>query len=230
MVNYRNRLKPEKFRYIKQDIDQRFQTSTANQYKQAVVLHKMAAEQVEYYSSGSTVSTPENMVDLQSGDCQDQSVLLGSMMVAAGLDIRIVSVDKIGEDQGHVLVQVKLPDWRVDDPFNEIRDTHKQLFGDRPSKICCSTFRGDRYFIADPEWSDYIGDRSSLTGNYIEKDGDSWTFHNVYEDWFIDADQSNAKSTGYDNGRSTASSSKSESGKRGFFEQLDDLADAICEL
>lgn len=236
MVNYRNRLKPEKFWYIEDDVDQRFKTSTFREYKMAVVLHKMAAEQVEYYSSGTKVSTPEDMVDLQSGDCQDQSVLLGSMMVAAGLDIRIVSVDKITQNKGHVLIQVKLPDWCVDDCFTEIRDTHEQLFGHRPGKICCSKINGDRYFIADPEWSSYIGDRSSLTGSYIEEDGDSWSFHNVYQDWMVDADQFTAGkdmagSTGSTSNRKVASSrEKTRSGKRGFLEQIDDLADAICEL
>jgi len=235
VVNYRNRLRPEKFRYLEDDIDKRFDTDTVREYKLAAVLHKMAAEQVDYYSSGSSVSNPEDMVDLQSGDCQDQTVLLGSMMVAAGLDIRIVSVDKISENMGHVLIQVKLPDWCVDNSFSEIRDTHEQLFNHRPGKICCSKINGDRYFLADPEWSSYIGDRSSLTGSYIKEDGDSWTFHNVYNEWMVDADQftsgSARGSTGSTSNRPVASSSRSSrSGKRGFLDQLDELADAICEL
>jgi transglutaminase-like putative cysteine protease len=187
MVNYKKHLTPEKFQYINKVVNQRFTTNTSNQYKQAAVLHKVAARKIEYHSSGSKISSPEDMVDLQSGDCQDQTVLLASMLLAAGLDIRIIAARKIKENAGHVLVQVQLPDHTVPDQHTEIRDTHESLFNYRPDRLAYTIINGEKYFLADPEFSDYIGDRSSLVGEYIVEDGDDWEFHQIRREWVVEA-------------------------------------------
>jgi len=225
MTNYEWKLEKGKYSFLPRIIDKRFHTSQPDWAKYAVVLHELVSEEAEYNSTGSKIPAASEMLDKMSGDCQDQTLLLTNLYYDAGLDIRIVSLSKINEDKGHVLPQVGVP---VDknEATDILRDTYQDLFDTRPNKMAWTTSRKP-YFLADPVWSDYIGDRSSLTGSYIEEDGNSWDFHRVKFKQTIDSPNSPSESS---NQRSTASQSRNRSGeKMGFLESLDCFADAVAE-
>jgi len=232
MVNYERRLKPEKFRYIEDEIDSRFNTTAPDDYRNAAVLHKIGSEQVDYHSSGRTVAEPEKMVSKRSGDCQDQTVLLGSMLLAAGLDIYMVSLSKIGEDTGHVLPLVHLPERGFKEDADEVRDTYENLFDTRPSKIRWLEVDGRKYYFADPEFSDHIGDADSLIGKYIEDKGTGWEFHEKRREWFVDSssNKSTTRIRPSNNGNSSPVKPRNHSGGRvGFFDQIDAAIEQFCE-
>jgi hypothetical protein len=227
MVNYKRKLEPEKFDFIQDEIDDRFDNPfTPNWVKYSAVAHRIASTQIDYHSSGKTVSRPDEMLDFLSGDCQDQTVLLSSMYVAAGPDVRIISVEKMGEDKYHVLPQVKIP-VNPGTGTDELRDGYEELFDFRPGKMAWTTINGEPYFIADPGWSDYLGDRSSLTGSYIRETSDGWTWNNIRKEWRVDGVREPGKVTA--NHSNTNSSSRSQKSGRGFFDQLDEVAETIAE-
>lgn len=180
-MDYRARLEPEKFRFVTDELDQRFRTQTPDWVKYTVVLHRVTATQVEYYSSGSSVPQPDEMLDLLSGDCQDQTVLLGSMYVAAGFEVRMISVEKIGEDKFHVLPTVKVPERDKDRFRDVIRECYRELFNEEIGSISTNPVGDTEYLITDPEWSDYVGDTASLEGSYITEPEGKW--HNVRKTW-----------------------------------------------
>lgn len=232
MVNYKRKLEPEKFDFIQKEIDDRFHNPfTPYWVKLSAVPHRIASTQVDYHSSGSNIPRPDDMLDLLEGDCQDQTVLLASMYVAADLDVRIISVEKMGEDKYHVLPQVKLP-VKPGNGTDELRDGYEDMFDFRPGKMAWTKVNGEPYFIADPEWSDYLGDRSSLTGSYIKETSDGWTWHNIRDEWRVEGGTRTPATTSTRQTTASAAEandSRTRKKKRGFFDQLDELADTIAE-
>jgi len=232
MSRYTRKLKQGKFRYITDEIDRRFDVYQPDWTKYVAVIHKLVADEVEYYKSGSKIPYAEETLDKLSGDCQDQTILASQLFIAAGLDVRIVTLSKMTESQGHVMPQVEVPEINSSRACDLLRKTYEDLFDFRLSKMAWSKVNGDYYFMADPEWCDYIGDRGSLTGKYIEEDGDSWTFHEIRDSWIIEAeDHGNRISTTTQktsSSKTSAASSRSSS-KKGFLDQLDEVADAIAD-
>ena len=220
MVNYKRKIKKGDFSFVTDLVDRRFHTSQPDWAKYAVVLHKIVAEEVDYQESGRSVPVASEMLDQLCGDCQDQTVLLSRLYLDAGLDVRVLSIEKMNEQMGHVLPQVRVP---VDknEATDILRDTYQDLFNTRPNKMAWTTKRKP-YFLADPVWSSYVGDRSSLTGSYIEENGDSWDFYNVRYRKTIRSRN--------DPSESGSSRTRRNSGeKMGFLESLDCFADAVAE-
>ncbi|EMA11579.1 hypothetical protein SAMN05443574_103316 [Haloarcula vallismortis] len=227
MVNYKQKLRPGKFRYIADEIDSRFHTSTPDEYRNAAVLHKIASEELDYHRSGSTVEKPEKMVVNRSGDCQDQTVLLGSMLLAAGLDIYMVILGKKGEDQCHILPLVHLPETPLEKDTDEVRNTYEELFDSRPSKILWLEVDNKKYYFADSEFSDHIGDADLLMRNYIEETSSGWEFYDKVAEFFVDSSGSTIRTSG---GNSSPVRPRNHSGGRvGFFDQIDAAIEQFCE-
>lgn len=55
-----------------------------------------------------TISTPVATLKMQSGDCDDMSVLLASLLEAIGYQTRFVAYGFEGEGYSHVIVETKL--------------------------------------------------------------------------------------------------------------------------
>lgn len=184
---YLKKLQKGDYKYIVQEIDERFDSVTTRWAKKLVVLNKLDRV-LEYHKSGSKIHTPSETLNEGSGDCQDKAVLFGNLFLASGFDIRIVSLTHLNDERGHISLQVRVPENDSSEATHHIRETHEEIFGDRPGKMAWSNYNGDLYFMADPGWSDYPGDRGSLTGDYIKEDSESWEFYQIDNEWFIDSD------------------------------------------
>ena len=225
MVNYKRKIKKGDFSYVTDLVDKRFHTSQPDWAKYAAVLHRLAMKELDYYSSGSSVPVPSKMLNRLEGDCQDQTVLLSSLYVSAGFDVRVLSLEHKNGEKRHVLPEVVIPEDKDKAP-GMLRDTYKDLFGFRPGKMAW-TNKGWPYFLADPDWSNYVGDRKSLTGEYIREDGSSWEFYNVRYKRTV---RSSVSISGSSDASSTASRNRKRSGEQmGFLESLDAFADAVAE-
>ncbi|MDQ2054820.1 hypothetical protein [Halobellus sp. H-GB7] len=185
---YKRKLDADRYDYFPNEINKRFSGGTSWWARKAVVTHQLVSN-IEYYKSGSKIFSPSETLEFGSGDCQDQGVLLSQLFLSSGFDIRMITLDRMDRSGAHLSVQVKLPGERPEEITSEIRDTHEDIFGNRPGRIAWSTIEGDYYFIADPEWSSYIGDRSSLTDSYIAEYGDTWEYYNVRSDWMVNTDE-----------------------------------------
>jgi len=183
MTNYKDQLEPRKFEFIKNQIDRRFHTHCPNRVEYTVVPHKITATQVDYHSSGNTIPRPSQMLDLLSGDCEDQTILLASMYMAAGLEVRMISVEKIGEDRYHLLPTVKIPEKHTHRFRDLIRECYRELFNEEIGTISTNPVGNTDYLITDPEWSDHVRDTNSLKGSYITEDTAKW--YNVTDTWTV---------------------------------------------
>jgi hypothetical protein len=183
---YRRKLQKDDYGYIVWEIGDRFDAVWTRWSKNMVVLNKLDTV-LDYHKSGSKIHTPSETLTEGSGDCQDKAVLFGNLFLASGFDIRILSLTHMDDDnRGHISLQVRVP---VNDPSeatSQIRETHEEIFGQRPGKMAWSNYDDDLYFMADPGWSDYPGDRGSLTGSYIKESGDSWEFYQIDNEWFVE--------------------------------------------
>ncbi|WP_313694166.1 hypothetical protein [Halorarum halobium] len=229
MKDYTRKIRKGEYQYITEDIDNRFSTTQPNWTKYVAVLHKLVADEVDYHRSGSSVPLASEMLDRLSGDCEDQTVLLSNLFVAAGFDVRIILVEHMGDKNCHLLPQVRIPE-DTDTGTDRLREAYDELFGWRPGKMAWTRINGDPYLIADAEWSSYVGDRSSLTGDYIKETSSGWSWHNIMEKWMVDSKTSHSQ--GFSVQKKKTASSKSSSSRRrkkGFFDQLDEVADAIAE-
>jgi len=184
---YVKRLQKGDYKYIVDEIDDRFVSITSQWAKQMVVLHKLGYN-LDYHLSGSRIHTPSETLEMESGDCQDQSVLMANLFLAAGFDVRILSLSHAEDDCGHISLQVRAPVSDASEATSQIRETNKNIFWTKPGKMAWSTVNDDPYFLADPEWSSYPGDRETLTGEYIVETGDGWDFYHIDDYWFVDAD------------------------------------------
>ncbi len=65
-----------------------------------------------------TLQTPVQTLRLNQGDCDDQSMLLASMLMSVGLKARFAAVGQVRNVYSHVLVQVNIGgQWVFADPI-----------------------------------------------------------------------------------------------------------------
>lgn len=68
-----------------------------------------------------TLHTPDAMLELRSGDCDDKSVLLASLLEAIGHPTRFVAVGRSAGEYEHVYVETKLgAKWIALDPSEPV--------------------------------------------------------------------------------------------------------------
>ena len=192
LKNCYKKLQKGDFQYVEEEILTRFHAETRDWGVKAVVIHQMMDRLFDYHYSDGELS-PSETLRTQSGNCYDKGFLAANLYLASGFDVRLLNVFNTQGEEYHTTLQVKLP---VRDPSKGcgvLRAANDELFGYRPDKISWSNFDGEHYYFADPGWCRYIGDRSSLTGDYVVDEGDSWTFVDLDEEVFVDADEGFSK-------------------------------------
>jgi hypothetical protein len=181
MVNYPSKTEPRKFRFVKEEISHRYsEASTPQPVIYAALLHRILDQEVDYHKSGSSIPRPSRLLNILSGDCQDQAVLLNSMYEAAGLETGFLSVEKKSGSARHVLPLLKNPLSSPDTFARKLRQFYQVHFNDFNEEICYEKRNGSYWFVADPGWSRYVGDISSLSGKYVDDYGSDWNWFNDY--------------------------------------------------
>lgn len=175
MKKYKKRVEPEKFQYVPEMINRRFNSPEPEPIVQMAVCHRIAYDQVDYHHSGSKVHRADQMLDSLSGDCQDHGVLLATLFKACGLDVAILHVSVKHSSVDHILTQVKSPLHTIEETCDSLRRFYWNQFEIFAEEIGYEGYRGDHWIIADTAgdknagWSKYIGDISSHDGDCLER-------------------------------------------------------------
>lgn len=159
-------------------IRERVGGSRSTPVRVAVELHRVVAEEVEYYSLGPGFNRPIRETWERGGNCVDQSVLMMSMFIAAGLDARLVTISK-SADEGHMLPEVRLTGQPVSSTTEQLHQysTPDRVVVSRQYAWETDTEGEGPWFIADPVCSDFIGDITALREEgYVENSDNGWTW------------------------------------------------------
>lgn len=177
MKKYRKQIHPERFGYVPDMINRRFDSSEPEPIVHMAVCHRIAYGQVEYHRSGSKIHTPDDMLNRLSGDCQDHSVLVATLLKACGLDVSLVRVSRKNSSRGHVLPEVQNPLDSIEEACDSLRRFYWNQFDIFAEEIGYERHGGSYWIVADTAgdinagWSEYLGDISSYDGKYIERKG-----------------------------------------------------------
>jgi hypothetical protein len=178
MKNYNKYLEPEEFEFVVDRIDRAFPDFWLRDIAYAVCIFEFMNRGVDYHHSGKNVPNAGDMMNRLTGDCEDQSVLINSMFLAAGLDAGFIRVGSPIEENTHIVSVVETPLGNISDTCDEIRKFYYEKWNRHVDKIYFDTFDGENYLIAD-NFSGYLGDGQSLVSNeYIVEDGDEWYWSN----------------------------------------------------
>lgn len=181
MRDYTAMMAPDRFTFVP-DVVQRERGSQYHEwFEYAIDLHGIVAGNVDYARSGRSVPEPDDMLDRLHGDCEDQSVLLGTLYQACGLSFRFVRVQKGNSNAHHILIELRCPVPDVDLVWRLIKDYYADVYDRSIGRISWERDDGAAWFVADPVWSDYVGDAESLRNSaYVSRsDDDGWEWYNV---------------------------------------------------
>lgn len=159
--------------------------------RKVLFLHDYVKRNIDYSSeSGQYVQKPRETLEKGEGDCEDQTVLLSNLYLDAGKHVKIFVGGKMNESVNHVFpfVYVGLTGSLSAD---ELRAGFEVMWGDYPSEMSWLTIDDYPYFVADPIYSDYVGDRGRLTGEYIKESGDSWEIYDEKGSLQLETEQKN---------------------------------------
>ncbi|RLM59301.1 hypothetical protein DVK02_00695 [Halobellus sp. Atlit-31R] len=128
----------------------------------------------------------------EGGDCVDRCVLLGSLWATLSLPSELYSISSEDSDSAHLTAIATIPD--VDDgPSPEAVSAELvRIYTDHlsrelePTDIFSWTDDGELHLIADPVFSDHVGDIGSMVEHgFATVDGQGeveWEFHNEIQD------------------------------------------------
>lgn len=135
----------------------------------------------------------------EGGNCVDRCVLLGSMWATLSLPSVLLSLCAEDADAAHLSAVATVPD--IDDGPSPDAVTAElvQIYTDHlsrdlePSDVYGWTDDGDLHLIADPVFSDHVGDIASMVDHSfatVDGGGVEWEFHNETQDVMVSADGS----------------------------------------
>jgi hypothetical protein len=112
---------------------------------EAQTLHAIVRDRIRYVRDVHNVETvqfPEQTLQLASGDCDDKTVLLGSLAAAIGFPVRFVAVAVNNEMYSHVLPQLLIPryGWITAETIPIDSDGNKAELGWFPPDGTCVMF------------------------------------------------------------------------------------------
>jgi len=181
---YKKRVKPRKFSYIPDLINERYDSPEPDSIVNMAICHKLVYDKVDYHHSGSKIHQPDTMLDRLSGDCQDHSVLLATLFKACGLDVSII---RVSSSRGyHILTEVKNPLSSINEACSSLRRFYWEEFERFPEEIAYEKHGNSCWLIADTAgdenagWSEHVGDIQSHIGDCAKKTrSNGWTWHNL---------------------------------------------------
>jgi hypothetical protein len=187
MKTYRKRVEPEKFGFVPEMIDERFDSPEPDPLVYMAVCHKILYDEVDYHLSGTRIHRAGEMMQNLSGDCQDHSVLLATLFKACGLNAYLLRVDVKTDSNSHILVEVENPLPSIQDTCDSLRRFYWNQFEIFAETIGYEQHHGDHWIVVDTAgdqnsgWSKYVGDISSHHGSCLEmtRKGD-WDWGKLY--------------------------------------------------
>jgi len=154
LQNYKKKVNAKKFDWLPEYINQRFPDQHPEPIVHMAVCQRLLFEKFSYHHSGYYSRRPNKMISSLSGDCQDHSVLLASMLKACGLQTAIVRTYK---GEGHVFVEVKDPLEDIEKTTRHLKSLYTDLFDVNVEEISYENWRGSNWFLADTAADEGVG-------------------------------------------------------------------------
>lgn len=133
----------------------------------------------------------------EGGNCVDRCILLGSMWATLSIPSELLSICPEDFDDGHLTAVATVPDLDDGPSADALKDELVAIYTDHldrdltPADVFTWESAGDRHVIADPIFSDHVGDVESMVDHgYATVDGGTvdWYFHNEIQDVVIPTD------------------------------------------
>lgn len=130
---------------------------------------------------------PANTLQLRAGNCEGKSLLLASMFRAAGLRSRLLYIRK--PPVAHMLVEVNVETYDLHRTYDDAAGFGLEQHilapyrGASPRQFGEVDAQGHRWVIADPCFSDFLGDIRALASHgwmRLTAGGAPWTHPPVY--------------------------------------------------
>jgi len=145
----------------------------------AFYLHHYVYREVEYddrHAESRSIRDPLDCLDL-GGNCEEQVVLVASLLASKEIPIQFVELLPPNEDYGHLTLRCCITDGAKD-----VRAEIAELCETTPtvpdySKVISIRIKStnERWYYADPTMGTYLGDPSGLKNQgYISKYGFDW--------------------------------------------------------
>ena len=186
MKAYIDRVEPERYEFISEDILDRFNSREPDSIVKLAAIHRVFFQELSYHHSGSQPADPSDFFDRLSGDCQDHGTALATLYKAAGLQPALLRVSERDRGLHHILVEVKNPLHSIDEACASLRRFYYDEFNQFCPEIGYEKRSGDHWFVVDTAgdedagWSRYVGDITSHYGSCIEDKGSGeWDWYNL---------------------------------------------------
>lgn len=182
---YRNSLNPDLKPVTKKILKKHFPRSISwDAVKMTAALHLYVSNQIGYESrdnwggSGRRPFRSPVKTWKKDGNCEEQSVLLASLLGSVrGIKSKLVNVT-CDTGQRHLLVMsgFRITTTKASEKLNHFySNVNVSVSG---SQYSWKNGAGVHWFICDAEFSNYVGDRSSLTSsNYVVSTRNGWDWY-----------------------------------------------------
>lgn len=117
---YINNVHPDRVRDTRQEILADVDSGYKG-YRHAAALTEFVHTTVDFQSNWGTWRPDFLLEHDLSGNCEDQSILLASLLTSAGFDARYVVMEHLDEEGGHMATQVRFKDCSRDRLLDEAR-------------------------------------------------------------------------------------------------------------
>lgn len=148
---YKNGIYPEKVREHAREVLENVGPGT-ERYRLAARLTEFVYEVVENVESSSRLLRPDYLLEhVGEGDCEDQAVLLASLLEARSFETRFVSVSRNGVK--HLMLQVRFPLEEVDALNREAQSVYNREL----DELAYEEEDGNAWLLCDPVWTPVVG-------------------------------------------------------------------------
>lgn len=171
-INYRAYVDPNSVRNIAVQVVSPYAGGEREKIHQAAALFEHVKSRVSYVSDpismsggrkkdGDYLAAPADTLQIGGGDCDDQALLMASLLSAVGLENRMLFVDS-PNNGAHLLTQVAV-DASLSNQVAQILDEFYEDNGRVPSSRSYLPFvEGGKVWLMVDTTRDYVGDFSSL--------------------------------------------------------------------
>ena len=158
----------------------------------SVLIFEIVRRKVEWRETGDRIRNPKDVYDSKYGDCEDQSILLASMIAATRLlkHVRFVQL-RLGPNEGHVFpeIGIELSIKDLDDVLESIEESYSAFLNEYIGHVSyrmehnVGRFDTDIMWIpADTTCCQYLGDIDNpRDAGYVRGPSDNWRWNNVHD-------------------------------------------------
>lgn len=167
---YKNGVYPENVRGTARTVLQDVEDSGVERYNLAARLTQFVYEEVGNVESSSRLLRPDYLLEyVGEGDCEDQTVLLASLLEARSFETRFVSVSR--DDVKHLMLQVRFPLDKVDALNREAQSLYDVDVEDLAYE---EDDDGGAWLLCDPVWTPVVGAVNDNFCTRTESGGLEW--------------------------------------------------------